>query len=138
MIRKSTRLFEAHQDLIQTLDYGHKDCLNLVAKLRDPSCEVWTKEPPRDPPATRFNATGWVYHFSHARQRLASLRADVGADVVRVYPRVELPLNEYLADIPEIVADIQRAIDRHAGRAEPLTTAERTALANAIEARLEA
>lgn len=138
MIRKPVGVRQLHEDLIQRVEVTHRTCLSIVQALRDAGAEVWTVDATPSAAARKYSATGWVQHFTSERARLSGLRDTVAPIIQRLYPEMVTPIQDYLSDVPLIVADIQAAIDRHGGRNERLTAGERATLANAIEARVEA
>ena len=138
MISKPTQVYKMLADMIPRVDVAHDDLTRIVAVLRNSAVDVWSGVNLSVAPATGYSASGWVSHFTSERTRLVALRdAGAGPILQRVYPEVFTSLVSYAQDIPTVVGYIQTAIDRHDVN-EKLTNGERTNLANAIAALLEA
>lgn len=138
MIPKPTLVYRMIVDMIPRLDLAHVDLTNIVTILRNPAVEIWSGSNASVAPAVGYSASGWAAHFTGERTRLLALRdAGAGAILQRVYPESFAAAAAYAQDIPTIVGYIQTAIDRHATN-EKLTNGERSNLATAIEALLEA
>lgn len=135
MIHRTKRITDMQFDLIQRIELAHRTCQNIVQDLRDASLTIWTGT---SLSGNGRSAVGWIQHFQSERARLLNLRDTVGPIIQRVFPELVTPIADYMQDVPGIVADIQTAIDLHGQTNEPLTTPQRSTLANAIEARLEA
>lgn len=141
-IRRKRRVYDMITDLIPRIELAHDSLTNIVTALRATGqALVWTIEPPAGA-GPRFSAQGWVDHFTTERARLMALRDVVGPIMQRVYPEVYDDAADYVTTVPTIVAAINTVLDLHRDgatlRNETLTNGQRNALANAIEAELEA
>lgn len=141
MIHRPVGLLALFQDLMPRLEVAHKTGMNIVARLRDASVDVYaggpTPAPDAENPRRAYNAAGWVAHFASEAPRLAAQREKTEDAFARLMPELVEAETAYHATVPVIAALVQAVVDAHGGRVELLTLRERTQLADAIEAELE-
>ena len=142
MIRRPRLIYRLHRELIPAIEQAHERLGQIVASLRQTGVPVYTVAVPEN--VTGWNATHWRDYFANQRARLLELK-DAGAGPIldRLYPELFDATRDYFQDLQSIIGYINTALDRHRNadttlRNETLTNGERSQLANAIEALLEA
>ena len=121
MIRRSRRITEMHQDLIQRIELAHKTFSMIVTRLRNFAR-----------PVTIADVQFWINFHTAERARLLALRDVVGPHLQRLYPDTYDDAVEYVQDVPTLIGYMQQLVD-----SGNVTNARRTTLANAIEALMD-
>jgi hypothetical protein len=143
VIEKKGWFSEAYQ-VLQALDFAHRDFSNYVTWLRNSGIAVWTHidDTSTIPEAEYYSLIGWMTNWRRWFNRFVAFEADYGAaNINTYYPGYGTKLASAIATLPTLKAAFDTVLDLHrdAGvlKNEPVPMGQRNALADALEAELE-